>query len=204
MPSPIRLDQLTQIVDIFRVQIVEENKRQLCVFSVANETGKPWLWWDFVGTYGTRCSMANGKFNNAECAKAEVEAIGLDNDKILECMGDSQADREHPLLQVAYSTYKISGRYKPKFIAYLSLITCASCGIWTRQIPCFGSLIHWLLIVGSYTLLQKQSAWLYIAMVQISVYKDIVLMLSLWHIQETSVLRGFHHGWLLIWVTDQT
>lgn len=82
------------------MQIVEENKRQLCVFQEANSTGKPWLWWDFVGGYGTRCTFANNKFNDEACAKAEVEAIGLSNDKILQCMGDSRADGQHPLLQV--------------------------------------------------------------------------------------------------------
>lgn len=82
-------------------QIVEENKRQLCVFKQANETGKPWLWWDFVGGYGTRCTFANGKFNNEECARSEVEALGLDYAKVANCMGDSQADMSHPLLEVA-------------------------------------------------------------------------------------------------------
>lgn len=83
------------------MQVVEENKRQLCVYDQAKAEGKPWLWWDFVGGYGTRCTFENGKFNDAECGKAEVEALGLDNQKVLECMASSWEDVDHPLLKVS-------------------------------------------------------------------------------------------------------
>ena len=79
---------------------MEENKRQLCVYEQAKEAEKAWLWWDFVGGYGTRCTFENGKFNNPDCAKEEVEAIGLDNNKVLECMAFSFHDEEHPLMKV--------------------------------------------------------------------------------------------------------
>lgn len=83
-------------------QVVEENKRQLCVFEQAKDIGKPWLWWDFAGGYATRCTFAAGKFNDAACAQAEVEAVGLENGKVLACMADSSADQDHPLLQVSH------------------------------------------------------------------------------------------------------
>jgi len=79
---------------------MEENKRQLCIFKQAQEADKPWLWWDFVGGYSTRCTFANGKFNDEECAKTEVEAIGLDNSKVVTCIEGSFEDVEHPLLKV--------------------------------------------------------------------------------------------------------
>ena len=106
------------------MQIVEENKRQLCVYKQANETGKPWLWWDFTGAYATRCTFANGKFNDADCAKAEVEAIGLDNSKVMECMGDSKADEKHPLLQVRYPTQ--TSIHSPSTILPLAWHPCPS------------------------------------------------------------------------------
>lgn len=79
---------------------MEENKRQLCVFGQAEEMQKPWLWWDFVGAYGTKCTFANGKFNDVSCAQTEVEALGLNNSKVLDCMGHSSSDSQHLLLQV--------------------------------------------------------------------------------------------------------
>lgn len=83
------------------MKVVEENKRQLCVYQQADEENSPWLWWDFVGGYSTRCTFENGKFNDAECAKSEVEAVGLDNARVELCMADSWEDKEHPLLQVS-------------------------------------------------------------------------------------------------------
>lgn len=44
--------------------------------------------------------MANGRFNDAECGRQEVEALGLDNQRVLDCMGSSWEDAPHPLLQV--------------------------------------------------------------------------------------------------------
>lgn len=79
---------------------MEENKRQLCIYQQAIDMKKPWLWWDFVGGYSTRCTFANGKFNDVSCAQTEVEALGMNNSRVLECMEYSFVDAEHPLLQV--------------------------------------------------------------------------------------------------------
>ena len=84
---------------------MEENKRQLCIYEQATAINKPWLWWDFVGGYGTRCTFANGKFNDVSCAQTEVEALGLNNSRVLECMEYSFVDKEHPLLQVRTSNH---------------------------------------------------------------------------------------------------
>ena len=82
-------------------QVVEENKRQLCVFQQAKEIDKPWLWWEFVSNYGSHCTFKNGKFNDVACAQTEVEAIGLSQSKVLECIEHSFVDAEHALLKVS-------------------------------------------------------------------------------------------------------
>jgi hypothetical protein len=80
-------------------QVVEENKRQLCVFQAAADRQEPWLWWAFAADYAAHCTMANGKFNDAGCAREQAQAAGLDAGAIETCMGSSAADEEHPLLQ---------------------------------------------------------------------------------------------------------
>ncbi|KAM5549586.1 hypothetical protein ABKV19_000821 [Rosa sericea] len=78
--------------------VVIENLRQLCVFKVANETQKPWVWWDYVTDFQIRCPMKEKKYNK-ECADAVIKSLGLDSKKIDKCMGDSDADSENPVLK---------------------------------------------------------------------------------------------------------
>ncbi|CAL0316341.1 unnamed protein product [Lupinus luteus] len=78
--------------------VVIENLRQLCVFKVANETKKPWVWWDYVTDFQIRCPMKAKKYNK-ECADAVINSLGLDHKKIERCMGDPNADSENPLLK---------------------------------------------------------------------------------------------------------
>ncbi|KAI3843931.1 hypothetical protein MKX03_011594 [Papaver bracteatum] len=78
--------------------VVIENLRQLCLFKVANGSGTPWVWWDYVTEFGNRCSMKEQKFNK-ECADQVIQSLGLDIVKIDECMGDDlNADVENPIL----------------------------------------------------------------------------------------------------------
>ncbi|XP_074560109.1 vacuolar-sorting receptor 6-like [Curcuma longa] len=79
--------------------IVVENLRQLCVHRVANESGRPWVWWDFVTDYHVRCSMKEKKFSK-ECAEAVVTSLGLSLDKVSKCMGDPEADAENEVLRI--------------------------------------------------------------------------------------------------------
>lgn len=74
-----------------------ENLRQLCVHRAANESGRPWAWWDYVMDYKIRCSMKEKKYSKT-CAEDVVTALGLDLKKVLECMGDPDADAENPVL----------------------------------------------------------------------------------------------------------
>ncbi|KAL6502463.1 Vacuolar-sorting receptor 3 [Orobanche hederae] len=78
--------------------VVIENLRQLCVFRVAKETKKPWVWWDYVTDFQIRCPMKEKKYNK-ECAESVIRSLGLDLKKIEKCMGDSDADSGNPVLK---------------------------------------------------------------------------------------------------------
>ncbi|KAJ3679267.1 hypothetical protein LUZ60_017278 [Juncus effusus] len=78
--------------------IVIENLRQLCVHRVANESGRPWQWWDFVVDYDARCSMKEKKYSK-DCAEMVVKSLGLSLDEVLKCMGDPEADTENAVLK---------------------------------------------------------------------------------------------------------
>uniref|UniRef100_A0A5B7B1A7 Putative Vaculolar sorting receptor 3 isoform 1 n=2 Tax=Davidia involucrata TaxID=16924 RepID=A0A5B7B1A7_DAVIN len=78
--------------------VVLENLRQLCVFRVANETKKPWIWWDYVTDFQIRCPMKEKKYNK-ECADSVIRSLGLDIKKIEKCMGDPNADSDNPVLK---------------------------------------------------------------------------------------------------------
>ncbi|CAN1141434.1 Vacuolar-sorting receptor 3 [Linum perenne] len=78
--------------------VVLENLRQLCVFKVANETQRPWAWWDYVTDFQIRCPMKEKKYNK-ECADSVIRSLGLDMKKIEKCMGDPDADADNPVLK---------------------------------------------------------------------------------------------------------
>ncbi|XP_037458948.1 vacuolar-sorting receptor 3-like isoform X2 [Triticum dicoccoides] len=79
--------------------VVVENLRQLCVFNVANEIKKPWIWWDYVTDFHIRCPMKEKKYNK-KCAETVIKSLGLEMQKIDKCMGDPNDDSDHPLLKM--------------------------------------------------------------------------------------------------------
>ena len=83
--------------------MVEENKRQLCVFSLLSDTGDAWKWWDYAAGFAAECTMANGRFADRSCIRAQLEKAGLTESAVDTCMGDSTADATHDLLQVRNS-----------------------------------------------------------------------------------------------------
>ncbi|MQL92098.1 hypothetical protein Taro_024717 [Colocasia esculenta] len=78
--------------------VVTENLRQLCVFRVANESKRPWLWWDYVTDFHIRCPMKENKYNK-DCADMVIKSLGFDVKDIEKCMGDPSADSENPVLK---------------------------------------------------------------------------------------------------------
>lgn len=55
--------------------VVEQNLRQACFFKVANESGKPWQWWDYATDFSIRCPMKEKKYNK-ECADQVIKSLG--------------------------------------------------------------------------------------------------------------------------------
>jgi hypothetical protein len=51
-----------------------ENLRQLCVFKVAKEAQRPWVWWDYVTDFQIRCPMKE-KLYNSECAEKVITSL---------------------------------------------------------------------------------------------------------------------------------
>lgn len=43
-------------------QVVEENKRQLCVYKIASDKKEPWKWWTYAADFAEHCTMKNGRF----------------------------------------------------------------------------------------------------------------------------------------------
>ncbi|KAL8541583.1 hypothetical protein ACS0TY_002738 [Phlomoides rotata] len=78
--------------------VVLENLRQLCVFKVASEAKKQWVWWDYVTDFQIRCPMKEKKYGK-ECAEEVIKSLGLDLTKIEKCMGDPDADVDNPVLK---------------------------------------------------------------------------------------------------------
>ncbi|KAJ6805304.1 vacuolar-sorting receptor 6-like [Iris pallida] len=78
--------------------VVVENLRQLCVHRVANESNRPWLWWDFVTDFHIRCSMKEKKYSK-DCPNDVIKSLGLPLDKIKECMGNPEDDVENSVLK---------------------------------------------------------------------------------------------------------
>ncbi|XP_078164126.1 vacuolar-sorting receptor 1-like [Carex rostrata] len=78
--------------------VVVENLRQLCVFKIAKESKKPWVWWDYATDFHIRCPMKEKKYNK-ECADKVIKSLGLNLKDIEKCMGDPDADSDNAVLK---------------------------------------------------------------------------------------------------------
>ncbi|XP_004492565.1 vacuolar-sorting receptor 1-like [Cicer arietinum] len=78
--------------------VVVQNLRQACFFKVANESGKPWQWWDYVTDFSIRCPMKENKYTE-ECSDQVIKSLGVDLKKIKDCVGDPHADVDNPVLK---------------------------------------------------------------------------------------------------------
>ncbi|CAN1771993.1 Vacuolar-sorting receptor 1 [Linum perenne] len=78
--------------------VVAQNLRQACFYKVASESGKPWLWWDYVADFAIRCPMKEKKYTK-ECAEQVIQSLGVDLKKINECVGDTEADVDNAVLK---------------------------------------------------------------------------------------------------------
>ncbi|KAG2329157.1 hypothetical protein Bca52824_000337 [Brassica carinata] len=78
--------------------VVVQNLRQACVYRVLNETGKPWVWWDYVTDFAIRCPMKDKKYTK-ECADEIIKSLDIDLKKVDKCIGDPDADVENSILK---------------------------------------------------------------------------------------------------------
>lgn len=78
--------------------VVIQNLRQACLYKVANESGKSWIWWDYVTEFATRCSMKNNEYTK-DCTDEVIKSLGVDIKKIDECVGDPESDVENVILK---------------------------------------------------------------------------------------------------------
>ncbi|XP_041027804.1 vacuolar-sorting receptor 1-like [Juglans microcarpa x Juglans regia] len=78
--------------------VVVQNLREVCFFKVANESGKPWLWWDYVADFAIRCPMKEKKYTE-DCSNQVIQSLGVDLKEIKKCVGDTTADVDNPLLK---------------------------------------------------------------------------------------------------------
>ncbi|ERN04171.1 vacuolar-sorting receptor 1 [Amborella trichopoda] len=78
--------------------VVVQNLRQACLYKVAHQNKKPWLWWDYVTDFSIRCPMKEQKYGK-ECADKVIASLGIDVKEIDKCIGDTEADVENPVLK---------------------------------------------------------------------------------------------------------
>jgi len=57
------------------IDVVMENKRQICIFKQANASAEPWFWWDFVQKFDTECSMTKSTYDE-ECSERAFLDVG--------------------------------------------------------------------------------------------------------------------------------
>ncbi|KAM1347813.1 hypothetical protein ACFX2H_036700 [Malus domestica] len=55
--------------------VVVQNLHQACFYKVANESGKPWFWWDYVTDFVISCPRKENKYNQ-ECANQVIKSLG--------------------------------------------------------------------------------------------------------------------------------
>ncbi|KAI3829510.1 hypothetical protein L1987_03635 [Smallanthus sonchifolius] len=79
-------------------QVVVQNLIQACFYKVANESGKPWLWWDYVTDFSAQCRMKDKNYTR-DCAGEVITSLGVDIKKIDECVGDIEKETENAVLK---------------------------------------------------------------------------------------------------------
>ena len=57
------------------IDVVMENRRQICVFKQANASAEPWLWWDYVQKFDEECSMTKASYD-VECSERAFLDVG--------------------------------------------------------------------------------------------------------------------------------
>ncbi|KAL8122536.1 hypothetical protein AgCh_019032 [Apium graveolens] len=88
--------------------VIVQNLLQACVYKVANESGRPWLWWDYVAEFRICCRMRDNKYTK-DCANKIMQSHGMDVKRIDQCIGDPTADMDNPILEAELAAQNGTG-----------------------------------------------------------------------------------------------
>ncbi|KAI7736500.1 hypothetical protein M8C21_000484 [Ambrosia artemisiifolia] len=88
--------------------VVVQNLRQACFYKVANKTGKPWLWWDYVTDFSIRCLMKNKKYTK-ECADEVIKLLGEFIKHSMLWIIDTPKNIDSVLTQSCHKKYTLGG-----------------------------------------------------------------------------------------------
>eukprot|EP00213_Chloropicon_mariensis_P006548 CAMPEP_0197471192 /NCGR_PEP_ID=MMETSP1309-20131121/2084_1 /TAXON_ID=464262 /ORGANISM="Genus nov. species nov., Strain RCC998" /LENGTH=698 /DNA_ID=CAMNT_0043008705 /DNA_START=311 /DNA_END=2407 /DNA_ORIENTATION=+ len=83
--------------------VMLENKRQLCIFDYLKRSEQPGLWWKYASEFAKRCKIEDGNFGG-DCSREIQKELKVSDSReflmdVTRCMGDSNADEPHPLLE---------------------------------------------------------------------------------------------------------
>ncbi|KAK9843909.1 hypothetical protein WJX84_009562 [Apatococcus fuscideae] len=99
--------------------VVQENLRQLCVYKLANESGRPWVWWEYTTRFSDECKMSDNNYNE-ECAERVFSELAGDDwsnkDALRSCIGDINADTNNAMMQMEMQSQRGSSQEGEVFI----------------------------------------------------------------------------------------
>ena len=83
-------------------EVVQENLRQLCLHKLANGSGRPWLWWDYVTLFAEKCTMDSKEYGQT-CAESVFSELNKDNwgsvEELRRCIGGINDDTPHSVME---------------------------------------------------------------------------------------------------------
>eukprot|EP00854_Cymbomonas_tetramitiformis_P002699 gene2699-3473_t len=95
--------------------VIVQNLISLCVFDVANNTGRPWQWMMYWLDHKDRCALDSANFH-LNCSDSVLLRIGMDVEEVRACVGD--VDGNHSLLdQDRHDIIKNKMVFSPEVVA---------------------------------------------------------------------------------------
>lgn len=72
------------------------------MYKLGNESGRPWVWWEYVTRFGEQCTMSASDYGT-DCAMRIFDQINTDGwssrQKLEACIGDIDADTENAIFE---------------------------------------------------------------------------------------------------------
>ena len=98
-------------LELTGIDVVHESARRLCIWENFGDDGVGLEWWDYVRGFSKECDD-DENFNNDQCLKKVMEDVGIDFDRIEECIfqhGALESDEENDLMQKQLDDKKEQG-----------------------------------------------------------------------------------------------